>query len=244
MAVASGKRIEERALRRRRGGVRPLDHRPGDVARAATVPRRRSQPPTTRIPAAEWADWDDEQLLDLRLCDLDLRIEGSEPRGPHRGARPRARGAGPAVPAALLALRRVVLARRRARRRHPLLPRPPAPGAPRAEPDARGGGRHPRVVPADPAPRGRPRHRERLPPAAPAAPAGALRQDLRALPRVLHAQALQQELRASTSTPGTRRATPTRTSPRPSRCGSPRARLGARATPGWPALGSSSTWTS
>ena len=29
-------------------------------------------------PASEWASWDDEQLLGLRLCDLDLRIEGSE----------------------------------------------------------------------------------------------------------------------------------------------------------------------
>lgn len=29
------------------------------------------------IPASEWAAWDDERLLDLRLCDLDLKIEGS-----------------------------------------------------------------------------------------------------------------------------------------------------------------------
>jgi hypothetical protein len=33
--------------------------------------------PRVRIPATEWAGWDDERLLDLRLCDLDLRIEGS-----------------------------------------------------------------------------------------------------------------------------------------------------------------------
>jgi len=30
------------------------------------------------LPAAEWADWDDERLLELRLCDLDLRIEGTD----------------------------------------------------------------------------------------------------------------------------------------------------------------------
>jgi hypothetical protein len=30
------------------------------------------------LPPAEWADWDDERLLELRLCDLDLRIEGTE----------------------------------------------------------------------------------------------------------------------------------------------------------------------
>jgi len=31
----------------------------------------------TRLPPAEWADWDDERLLGLRLSDLDLQVEGS-----------------------------------------------------------------------------------------------------------------------------------------------------------------------
>ncbi len=31
-----------------------------------------------RIPPSEWADWDDERLLNLRLGDLDLSIEGTE----------------------------------------------------------------------------------------------------------------------------------------------------------------------
>ncbi len=51
--------------------------------------RRRDEPPEQglvprsaarlgiRLPAAAWSAWEDEQLLDLRLCDLDLRIEGS-----------------------------------------------------------------------------------------------------------------------------------------------------------------------
>lgn len=30
------------------------------------------------LPSAVWADWDDERLLDLRLCDLDLKIEGTD----------------------------------------------------------------------------------------------------------------------------------------------------------------------
>ena len=34
-------------------------------------------PPQTKLSPSVWADWDDEKLLDLRLCDLDLRIEGS-----------------------------------------------------------------------------------------------------------------------------------------------------------------------
>ena len=34
-------------------------------------------PERRRLPPAEWEHWDDERLLDLRLCDLDLRVEGS-----------------------------------------------------------------------------------------------------------------------------------------------------------------------
>jgi hypothetical protein len=38
-------------------------------------PPRPAVPPE---PAPEWAAWDDERLLDLRLCELALRIEGSD----------------------------------------------------------------------------------------------------------------------------------------------------------------------
>ncbi len=41
---------------------------------------RSAEPAVSRrpkLPPSVWADWDDERLLDLRLCDLDLRIEGS-----------------------------------------------------------------------------------------------------------------------------------------------------------------------
>lgn len=41
-------------------------------ATAAQAPRR-----GRRLPPSEWEHWDDERLLELRLCDLDLRIEGS-----------------------------------------------------------------------------------------------------------------------------------------------------------------------
>jgi len=34
--------------------------------------------PRLGLPASVWAEWDDERLLDLRLCDLDLRIEGTD----------------------------------------------------------------------------------------------------------------------------------------------------------------------
>jgi hypothetical protein len=46
---------------------------------AAHTPRRG---PSRKLPPSEWESWDDERLLGLRLCDLDLRIEGSplEPR--------------------------------------------------------------------------------------------------------------------------------------------------------------------
>jgi len=35
-------------------------------------------PGRVRVPQSEWAGWEDEQLLELRLSDLDLRIEDSE----------------------------------------------------------------------------------------------------------------------------------------------------------------------
>jgi hypothetical protein len=33
--------------------------------------------PRRALPPTEWEGWDDERLLDLRLCDLDIRIEGT-----------------------------------------------------------------------------------------------------------------------------------------------------------------------
>jgi hypothetical protein len=44
--------------------------RPDEEARRRT---RRPRP----LPAGEWEGWDDQRLLELRMCDLDLRIEGS-----------------------------------------------------------------------------------------------------------------------------------------------------------------------
>ncbi len=54
-----------------------MDDRPGDVERPEPARRRRAKTRPSRIPASEWADWDDEKLLGLRLCDLDLHIEDS-----------------------------------------------------------------------------------------------------------------------------------------------------------------------
>src|SRR5215510_5300432 len=39
------------------------------------APKRRSR--RRPLPPSEWEGWDDEQLLELRMCDLDVRIEGS-----------------------------------------------------------------------------------------------------------------------------------------------------------------------
>jgi hypothetical protein len=44
---------------------------PDHAAPPSAPPRGR------RLPPSEWADWDDERLLELRLCDLHLGIEGS-----------------------------------------------------------------------------------------------------------------------------------------------------------------------
>ena len=56
-------------------------------------------------------------------------------------------------------------------------------------------GGDPEIVPEDPAPRGRPRDRQRVSAAPPADAAPALRPPDDAVPRVLHAEAVQQELR-------------------------------------------------
>ena len=63
----------------------------------------------------------------------------------------------PLLPAALLAVGRVVHAGRRARHRDPVLPGASAPGAARVRADARGRGRHAGMVHAHPAARDRPR---------------------------------------------------------------------------------------
>ena len=48
---------------------------PLDASARAPVPARRSAP--VRLSPSVWEAWDDEKLLDLRLCDLDLRIKGT-----------------------------------------------------------------------------------------------------------------------------------------------------------------------
>jgi hypothetical protein len=55
---------------------------PGDAAPPAQGPAPSPAPQRKRIEPSEWGSWPDEKLLDLRLCDLALRIKGSplEPR--------------------------------------------------------------------------------------------------------------------------------------------------------------------
>ena len=69
------------------GAVLPLVPRSlaMEPAPEETSPLDPPEPPAParrRLPPSEWESWDDERLLGLRLCDLDLRIEGSplEPR--------------------------------------------------------------------------------------------------------------------------------------------------------------------
>ena len=160
------------------------------------------------------------------------------PAGAARGAARGARAAVDHLPALRLALHRVVHAGRRHRVRDPLLPRPPAARAARADADARGRGRDPRGLHEDHAPRGRPRAGQRLRPradargggrssAAPASPTAAR------TPRTPTAAPS-----SSTSTTGTPRATRWRTSRRPSPCGSARGAAGGSATRAGP------RWTS
>jgi len=71
----------------------PKGDRAEAAAEAAAAPRAPG-PRRARLTPSEWAAWDDEALLDLRLCDLDLRIEGSgiDERIAELGAELEARG--------------------------------------------------------------------------------------------------------------------------------------------------------
>jgi Putative zinc-binding metallo-peptidase len=59
------------------GVADPLTSAP-DGEPGPAVPGPRPSRARRLRPASEWASWDDEQLLSLRLCDLDLPLEGSE----------------------------------------------------------------------------------------------------------------------------------------------------------------------
>ena len=48
------------------------------AAPSPLLPARRPAARTRPVPPTEWESWPDEKLLDLRLCDLGLRIRGSE----------------------------------------------------------------------------------------------------------------------------------------------------------------------
>ena len=179
-------------------------------------------------------DVGDEKLLDVRMCDLGLRIEGTELEAADRQVDARARGArrwfrphywlsdewftpdgvpGIAIPFYLA---------------HPRLAKLELAQMLEVE----GGDAD---VPADPAPRGRPRHRQRLSAPPPADAATAVRQRRRRpIPSTTRRN---RTARASSSTwiTGTRRAIRTRTSPRPSPSGSIRSRMWSTRYAGWPA---------
>jgi hypothetical protein len=60
------------------GAVAPAEPPPlPPAAPAAKAAARRERRPRLR-PPSEWSSWDDAQLLNLRLCDLDLEIAGSD----------------------------------------------------------------------------------------------------------------------------------------------------------------------
>src|SRR5690606_20227222 len=109
----------------------------------------------------------------------------------------RAGAAWPALPSAHVAGGGMVLARWRARHRRAVLSRAPATDAPGAPHDARGRGWQPELDDAHPAPRGWPRHRHRLPPAASRALAAAVRPGLAALSRGVSCAAGQPAFRAA-----------------------------------------------
>ena len=235
LAACAGRHVDARGARPYARNVDARPRRRDKAPEQVLVPRRAARP---RLPQSAWGEAEDEPLLDLRLSELDLKIEGSDlqERIAELGAELEAQG--PPVPPALLARptsgsARTACPASRSRSTWPTR------GCARLEQhaDARGRGRHARVVHDDPAPRGRPRDRERLP-AAPAPRSGRrLFGKTRRSPTPTATRPSRTAAASwSTSTPGTRRAIPTRTSPRPSRSGSRPTRTGASATQGWPAL--------
>src|SRR5215218_7511827 len=65
------RRIQPTA-RRMNGAAIPVARALGSAQRAGRVTARRG------TPEPAWVDYTDEQLLDLRLCDLGVKIEGTE----------------------------------------------------------------------------------------------------------------------------------------------------------------------
>ena len=135
------------------------------------------------------------------------------------------------VSTALLAVGRMVLARRRARRRDPVLPRASAAREARTRADARGRRRHAGVVHARSCGT-RPATRSTTPTSC-GSGGGVSRSSARPTCSIPSTTRRSRTARASCciSTAGTRRAIPTRTSPRRSPSGSTRSPTGARATP-------------
>ena len=154
-AIRRGHTAADRGCLRTRHGLVESPEIPSGRSSASLDPQMPMSDP-------EWAAWPDEKLLDVRICDLGVSIAGTEleQRIAQINAELDVRGL--RFRPHLLAVRRVVHARRRPRRGHPLLPGASAAGQAGARADARSGRRRSRVVPDDPAARGRPRHRQRL----------------------------------------------------------------------------------
>ena len=199
--------------------------------------------PAVSVPP-DWADLPDETVARPPPVRPAHPHRRQRPRGAHRRTPARTGRPRPRSPAALLPLGGVVHAGRRVRDGGALLSRAPAPREARRVADARGGGRRLRVVHADPAARGGPPRRQHVRAAPPPPPPRGLRAVVRALPRVLRAEAVQQELRAPprllvrAEPPGRGLRRDVR------RLADARQRLGAPRTRAGPPCASSSTWTS
>ena len=185
----------------------------------------------------DWESLPDSQLLDVRIRDLGVRIEGTwieECAGRSlRGSG----AAGDSVPAACVAFVGLVRAGRCAGDRHPVLSRPSAADEAGAEADAGRRGRDAAGDDQDPAARVRPCARHRLR----ARQCDARRRELfgdptQALSRSLPAQSGQPAVTCITCGCTTRRAIRPRTSRRRSRSSSARRRGWRKRYADWPAL--------
>ena len=194
-----------------------------------------------RAPALDTA-WPMSSCSTCASATCGCGCDGTRGAAAHRAAVSRAGGARHRVPAARLAGRGMVLPGWRAGLRGAVLPGAPAAHAPRAQDDRRGGGEQRQLADADPAPRGRPRHRLRLPAAPPRALARAVWPRLAPLRARSIAPGRPAATTCSTWASGTRRRIRPRILPRPSRSGCNRVPPGAAAMPRGRPGASSSTW--
>ena len=163
----------------------------------ATLERSQAARKRKRTRRLPWEDRSDRELLETRLCDLGVTLEGSWLEEPIRSVCRELEARDLRIRPNFWLSDDWFSPEGVVGSRAPVLPRASEAHASRAQADARGRGRHGPTVHEAPAPRARPRRAARLRPASPPPLARPLRQLVPALPRILPAEPREPPLRAA-----------------------------------------------